>query len=46
MLNLRQRSLTIKEYTEEFYKVSIRAGKAQDTDEKVAINMNGLKMDI
>eukprot|EP00253_Pinus_taeda_P034844 PITA_34844 len=46
MQNLRQRALTIKEYTEEFYKVSIRAGEAQDTDEKDARYMNGLRMDI
>jgi len=46
MQNLRQRALTVKEYTEEFYKVSIRAGEAQDTDEKVARYMNGLRMDI
>eukprot|EP00253_Pinus_taeda_P016200 PITA_16200 len=31
---------------EEFYKVSIRAGEAQNTDERVARYMNGLRMDI
>eukprot|EP00253_Pinus_taeda_P026478 PITA_26478 len=36
----------MKEYIEEFYKVSIRAGESQDTDEKVARYMNGLSMDI
>eukprot|EP00253_Pinus_taeda_P036723 PITA_36723 len=36
----------MKEYTKEFYKVSIRDGEAHDTDEKVARYMNGLKMDI
>eukprot|EP00253_Pinus_taeda_P003807 PITA_03807 len=46
MQNIRQRALTVKDYTEEFYKVSIRAREAQDTDEKVAIYMNGLGMDI
>ena len=46
MKNLRQIALTVKEYIEEFYKVSIRAGEAQDTDEKVARYMNGLRMDI
>ena len=46
MQNLRQRSLTVKEYTEEFYKVSIRSGEAQDIDENVARYMNGLRMDI
>eukprot|EP00253_Pinus_taeda_P021342 PITA_21342 len=38
--------MTMKEYIEEFYKVSIRAGEAQDTDEKVARYLNGLRMDI
>lgn len=46
MQNLRQRSMTVKEYTKEFYKVSIRDGKTQDTDEKVARYMNGLRMEI
>ena len=36
----------MKEYTKEFYKVKIRAGKTQDTDEKVARYVNGLRMDI
>ena len=38
--------MTVKEYTEEFYKVSIRDGEAQDIDEKVARHANGLRMDI
>ena len=38
--------MTVNEYTEEFYKVSIRAGEAQDTDEKVARYVNGLRMEI
>ena len=46
MQNLRQRSMTMKEYTEEFYKVSIRVVETQDTDEKVARYVNGLRMDI
>eukprot|EP00253_Pinus_taeda_P029431 PITA_29431 len=46
MKNIRQRPLTEKEYTSEFYKVSIRVGEAQDTDEKVARYMNGLRMEI
>ena len=36
----------MKEYTEEFYKVTIRARKAQDTYEKVARYVNGIRMDI
>ena len=35
-----------REYTEEFYKVNIRAGYVQDTAEKVAKYMNGFRMDI
>ena len=46
MQNLRQKSMTGKEYTEEFYKVSIRVGKIQDTHEKVARYVNGLRMEI
>ena len=46
MQNLRQRSMTVKECTKEFYKVSIRAGQTQDIDEKVARYVNGLRMDI
>ena len=36
----------MKEYIEEFYKVSIRVGEARDTNEKVARYVNGLRMDI
>ena len=46
MQNLRKRALTVKGYTKEFYKVSIRAGETKDTDDKVARYMNGLRMDI
>ena len=38
--------MTVKEYTEEFYKVCIRAGQTQDTYEKEARYVNGLRMDI
>ena len=46
MQNLRQRLLTVREYIEEFYKINIRAGYTEDTSEKVARYMNGLKFDI
>ena len=46
MQNLRQRLLTVKEYIEEFYRVSIRAWKFQDTPEKTTRFVNGLKLDI
>ena len=46
MRNLRHRLLTMREYTEEFYKASIRAGQVQDTAEKIARYLNGLWMEI
>ena len=46
MQNLRQRLLTVKQYTKEFYRVSIRAGKFQDTQEKTSIYVNGLRLEI
>jgi len=33
--NLRQKGMTIKEYTKEFYKLSIRSGHVEDDLEKV-----------
>eukprot|EP00253_Pinus_taeda_P020362 PITA_20362 len=44
--NLRQRGLTVKEYTEEFYRVNLRAGYTEDTAERTARYVNGLRMDI
>jgi hypothetical protein len=38
--------MTVKEYTEEFYKLSIRAGHRESDDEKFARYMNGLRYDI
>jgi hypothetical protein len=38
--------MTVKEYTEEFYKINIRAGHRESDDEKVARYMNGLRYDI
>ena len=43
---LRQRLLTVREYTEEFYKVNLRAGYVEELAEKVARYVNGLRMDI
>ena len=34
--NLRQKGMTVKEYTEEFFKLSIRAGQTQGDIERVA----------
>lgn len=44
--NLRQKRMTINEYKEEFYKLSIRTGHADDDMEKVAIYINWLIYDI
>ena len=38
--------MTVREYTEQFYKVDIRVGYVQDTTEKVSRYVNGLRMDI
>jgi hypothetical protein len=38
--------MTVKEYTEEFYKLNIRVGHRESNDEKVARYMNGLRYDI
>jgi hypothetical protein len=46
MQNLRQKLMTVKEYTKEFYKLNIRAGHQESDDEKVVRYMNGLRYDI
>jgi hypothetical protein len=46
MQNLRQKLVSVKEYTEEFYKLNIRVGHRESDDEKVSIYMNGLRYDI
>jgi hypothetical protein len=46
MQNLRQNLMIVKEYTEEFYRLNIRAGHRESNDEKVARYMNGLKYEI
>jgi uncharacterized protein YjbK len=38
--------MIVKEYTEEFYKLNIRAGHRERDDEKVARYMNGLRYEI
>eukprot|EP00253_Pinus_taeda_P018008 PITA_18008 len=44
--NLKQRGVTVKEFTEEFYKLNLRAGYVEDTPEKTAIFVNGLRGEI
>ena len=46
MQNLRQRMLTVREYTEKFYKVNLRGGYIEDTSKKTTRYINGLRMDI
>jgi hypothetical protein len=46
MKNLRQKRMTVKKYTEEFYRLNIREGHRESDDEKVSRNMNGLRYDI
>jgi hypothetical protein len=46
MQNLRQKLMTVKEYTEEFYQLNIRAGHHENNDEKVSRYMNGLRYEI
>jgi uncharacterized protein YjbK len=38
--------MTVKEYTEEFYKLNIRAGQREKDDEKVSRYINGLRYEI
>ena len=44
--NLRQKGMTIKEYTEEFFRLSIRAGNIQWDIERDTININGIIYEI
>jgi uncharacterized protein YjbK len=44
--NLRQKLMIVKEYTEEFYRLNIKAGHPESDDENVARYLNGLRYDI
>jgi hypothetical protein len=44
--NLRQKGLWMKEYTEDFYKLNIRAGHRENDEEKVVRYINGLRYEI
>jgi hypothetical protein len=46
MQNLRQKGMTVKEYTEEFYRLNIRVGQRERDEEKVSRYINGLRYDI
>ena len=43
---MRQKLMSVKEYTEDFYKINIRVGHRESDDEKVARYMNGMRYDI
>jgi hypothetical protein len=44
--NLRQKGMTVKEYTEEFYKLNIRTGQREKDEEKVVRYINGPRYEI
>jgi hypothetical protein len=44
--NLKQRGLSVKEYTEEFYRLNIRAGQKENEDEKTTRYINGMRYEI
>ena len=44
--NLRQKAMTVKEYTEEFFRLNIRFGHTEGGIERVARYINGLRYDI
>lgn len=46
MQNLRQRDMTMKEYTKEFYRLDIRSSHVDDDVEKIARYINGLRSGI
>jgi hypothetical protein len=46
MQNLRQKLMTMKEYTEEFYRLNIKVGHRESNDEKVSRYLSGLRYDI
>jgi hypothetical protein len=46
MQNLRQKGMTVKKYTQEFYRLNIRTGQRERDEEKVAIYINGLRYEI
>jgi hypothetical protein len=44
--NMRKKGLSMKEYTEEFYKMNIRVGHMENDEEKIARYINGLRYEI
>ena len=46
MKNIEHKSMTVREFTEEFYKVNIRSGHIEDTPDKFPRCVNSLRFDI
>jgi hypothetical protein len=44
--NLKQRGLSVKEYTEDFYRLNIRAGQKENEGEKTTRYINGIRYEI
>jgi hypothetical protein len=44
--NLRQKGMSVKEYTEEFYRLNIKAGQRERYEEKVSRYINGMRYEI
>jgi hypothetical protein len=44
--NLRQKGMSVKEYTEEFYKLNIRLRHKENYEDKIVIYINGLRCEI
>jgi len=43
LYNMRQKGMTVKEYTEDFYRLNIRTGQRERDYEKVTRDINGLR---
>jgi hypothetical protein len=43
MYNLRHKGMTVKEYTEYFYRLNIRTGQRERDEEKFSRYINGLR---
>jgi hypothetical protein len=46
MQNLRQKGMTVKEYTKELYRLNIRTGQRERDEEKISRYINGLRYEI
>jgi hypothetical protein len=44
--NLKERGLSVKEYTEEFYRLNVRVGQKDNEDEKITRYINELRYEI